>query len=53
MTICLLTGGNIGIHQRVVSGERHSKAWGGTCRPFFPMICSECGEEGAWAAIWP
>lgn len=51
-TICLLTGGNIGNHQRVGSGERHSRAWGGTCGPFFLVICPGWGGA-TWATIWP
>lgn len=54
-TICLLTGGNIGSHQRVVSGEWHRPAWGGTCGPTRLLICPGHGDEGAAAraAIWP
>ncbi|TNN59598.1 hypothetical protein EYF80_030170 [Liparis tanakae] len=44
-------GGNIGSHQRVVGGEWHRPARGGTCRPFFLMICPGCGEEGAAAEV--
>lgn len=54
-TICLLTGRNIGSHQRVVSSEWHRPAWGPSCRPFHLLICPGHGEEGAGAppAIWP
>lgn len=54
-TICLLTARNIGSHQRVVSGEWHRPAWGGTCGPFHLLICPGHGDEGAAAraAIWP
>lgn len=50
-----MTGGNIGSHQRVVSGEWHRPAWGGTCRPSLLLICPGRGEDGAAAraAIWP
>lgn len=46
-TICLLTGRNIGSHQRVVSGEWHRPAWGGTCGPVRLLICPGHGDEGA------
>lgn len=48
-TICLLTGENIGSHQRVVSVERHSRAWGGTWRPFLLMICPGGGGSSSGA----